>query len=118
LSSYHSRIKREAGSGNKGDSYSAIDCEETDLVGSLEREDTLIVDDSGGFPEDVEGLPLPFLGFDHLSDRPDCGLGGEPVGVPDMRVTATMEGITGEVSFTPCCSGDEVAGLVEGLHGH
>ena len=26
LSSYHSRIKREAGSGNKRDSYSAIDC--------------------------------------------------------------------------------------------
>jgi len=116
LSSHSCRIDAETRPGDKGDAHPSFQSEDTDLIGPSEGQNPLIVDDSGVFPEDVEGLPLRFIGFDNLSDCPDCELGRKPIVLPDTSVAAMMQGVTGEVSFTPCYSGDEVAGLVEGLH--
>ena len=117
LSSHSCRIDAETPSGDKGDVHPSFQSEDTDLIGPSEGQNPLIVDDSGVFPEDVEGLPLRFIGFDNLTDCPDCELGGEPVGVPDRSVAAMMQGVATVALLVPCYSGDEVAGLVEGLHG-
>ena len=117
LSSNSFRIDAEIRSGDKGDSLPPFQGQNADLIGACEAQNPLVVNNSGVFPEDVEGFPLSFIGFRHLADGSDGQLGGEAVVSPDTPVAATMQGVAGEYSFRPRHSGYEVAGLVEGLHG-